>query len=114
MTKKILQINVRFNVSAEELAQEFEAAAVPIAEVPGLKWKIFGMDEERGEAAGIYLFEDDASRKAYLEGLARFLATLRGGCLEAQIDYNLAATDQRFDAFLGAYLGRRQALSRRG
>lgn len=68
MTKKILQINVRFNVSAEELAQEFEAAAVPIAEVPGLKWKIFGMDEERGEAAGIYLFEDDASRKAYLEG----------------------------------------------
>ena len=68
MTKKILQINVRFNVSAEELAQEFEAAAVPIAEVPGLKWKIFGMDEERGEAAGIYLFEDDASCKAYLEG----------------------------------------------
>ena len=68
MTKKILQINVRFNVSAEELAHEFEAAAVPIAEVPGLKWKIFGMDEERGEAAGIYLFEDDASRKAYLEG----------------------------------------------
>ena len=68
MPKKILQINVRFNVSAEELAKEFEAAAVHIAEVPGLKWKIFGMDEEEGEAAGLYLFEDDASRKAYLEG----------------------------------------------
>jgi hypothetical protein len=68
MANKILQINVRFNVSAVELAKEFEAAAVPIAEVPGLKWKIFGMDEERGEAAGIYLFEDDASLKAYIEG----------------------------------------------
>jgi hypothetical protein len=68
MAKKILQINVRFNVSAAELAQEFEAAAVPIAEVPGLKWKVFGMDEERGEAAGIYLFEDDASLKSYIEG----------------------------------------------
>jgi len=67
MSRKILQINLRFNVSAEELAKEFEAAAVPIAEVPGLKWKIFGMDEERGEAAGIYLFEDDASLKAYIE-----------------------------------------------
>jgi hypothetical protein len=68
MANKILQINVQFNVSAAELAKEFETAAVPIAEVPGLKWKIFGMDEERGEAAGIYLFEDDTSRKAYLEG----------------------------------------------
>ena len=68
MAKKILQINVRFTVSAEELAKEFETAAVPIAQVPGLKWKIFGINEEQGEAAGIYLFEDDASRKAYLEG----------------------------------------------
>jgi len=51
MSRKILQINLRFNVSAEELAKEFEAAAVP----------------ERGEAAGIYLFEDDASLKAYIE-----------------------------------------------
>jgi hypothetical protein len=68
MPKKILQINVRFTVSAEELAKEFETAAVPIADVPGLKWKIFGINEEQGEAAGLYLFEDDASRKAYLEG----------------------------------------------
>jgi hypothetical protein len=68
MSRKILQINLQFNVSAEELAKEFESAAVPIAEVPGLRWKIFGMDEERGEAAGIYLFEDDASLKTYIEG----------------------------------------------
>lgn len=68
MSSKILQINLRFNVSPEELAKEFETAAVPIADVPGLKWKIFGMNEERGEGAGIYLFEDDASLKAYIEG----------------------------------------------
>ena len=68
MSNKLLQINVRFNVSAAELAKEFEAAAVPIAEVSGLKWKIFGMDEERGEATGIYLFADDASLEAYIEG----------------------------------------------
>jgi hypothetical protein len=68
MTKKILQINVQFNVSAAELAKEFETAAGHIAGVPGLKWKVFCMNEERGEAAGIYLFEDEASLKAYLEG----------------------------------------------
>jgi hypothetical protein len=68
MATKILQINVRFSVAAEELAKEFETAAVPIADVPGLKWKIFGINEEQGEAAGLYLFEDEASRKAYVEG----------------------------------------------
>jgi uncharacterized protein (DUF58 family) len=49
-----------------------------------------------------------AFRKAYLEELARFLDTVRGGCLSAQIDYAVARTDQRFDAFLGTYLARRQ------
>lgn len=68
MSNKILQINLRFNVSAAELAKEFDTAASHIAEVPGLKWKIFCMNEERGEAAGIYLFEDDDSLKSYLEG----------------------------------------------
>ena len=68
MPNKILQINVKFSVSAEDLTKEFEGAAVPISEVPGLKWKIFGMDEKRGEATGIYLIADDASLKAYIEG----------------------------------------------
>lgn len=37
------------------------------AEVPGLKWKIWLLDEERGEAGGIYLFEDDDSLQRYLD-----------------------------------------------
>ena len=68
MAKKILQINLRFNVSAGELVKQFVTAAGFIAEVPGLKWKIFCMNKERGEGAGIYLFEDDDALKSYLEG----------------------------------------------
>ena len=68
MSGKILQINLRFNFSAAELEKEFETAASHIAGVPGLKWKIFGMNEERSEGAGIYLFEDGDSLKSYLEG----------------------------------------------
>ena len=68
MSDKILQINLRFNFSAAELEKEFETVASHIAAVPGLKWKIFGMNEERREAAGIYLFEDGDSLKSYLEG----------------------------------------------
>jgi hypothetical protein len=68
MPNKILQINLRFNVSAAELAEEFVTAASHIAAVPGLKWKIFCMNDERSEGAGIYLFEDDDALKSYLEG----------------------------------------------
>ena len=68
MPSKILQINLRFNVSAAELAEEFATAASRIATVPGLKWKIFCMNDERSEGAGIYLFEDDDALKCYLEG----------------------------------------------
>jgi hypothetical protein len=67
VSKKFLQITLKFSISAEKLASEFESAAVPIAKVPGLVWKIFGLDEERCEATGMYLFEDNASLKAYLE-----------------------------------------------
>jgi uncharacterized protein (DUF58 family) len=52
-----------------------------------------------------------AFRKSYLEELARFLKTVRGGCRSSQIDYALAETDKRFDMFLGTYLARRQAMS---
>ena len=68
MSKKLLQINLQFSVSATELAKEFMNAATPISSVRGLKWKIFGMDEERREGAGIYLFEDENALKSYLEG----------------------------------------------
>jgi hypothetical protein len=44
------------------------SAATPISSVRGLRWKILGMDKERGKVAGIYLFEDDNAMKSYLEG----------------------------------------------
>jgi uncharacterized protein (DUF58 family) len=51
-----------------------------------------------------------AFRKAYLEELGKFLQTIRGGCLDAQIDYAQAETGQKFDTFLGAYLAKRRMM----
>ncbi len=68
MSKKMLQINSRSNIPAAELVEEFRHAAVPISGVAGLRWKVFALDEERGEAAGFYLFEDAESLTAYLDG----------------------------------------------
>ncbi len=52
-----------------------------------------------------------AFRTGYLEALATFLETVRGGCLSSQIDYAVAETNMKFDAFLGTYLARRQRLN---
>ena len=68
MSQKILQINFKFSVSASELEQAFALAAQPIADTPGLRWKIWLMNEAGREAGGIYLFDDEAALNAFLAG----------------------------------------------
>ena len=68
MSTTVLQINFKFNVSPAELAEAFAPLAEPIAKVPGLRWKIWSLNEGASEFAGIYLFDDADSVQGYLEG----------------------------------------------
>ena len=68
MVPKILQINLTFSVSPAELKQAWLAVANPIAETPGLRWKIWIMNEEQREAGGMYLFDDEGAVQAFLNG----------------------------------------------
>lgn len=68
MSAIVLQINFKFNISPAELAEAFGPNAELIAKVPGLRWKIWSLNEATSEFAGIYLFDDKDSAKAYLEG----------------------------------------------
>ncbi len=69
MSKKILQINFKFKVPRSDYEKEtFDKFAKPIANVKGLLWKVWLMNENKKEAGGIYLFNDESSVKAYLEG----------------------------------------------
>ena len=68
MGKKILQINLKYNVTATEIAEAFMNLAQPIANVKGLLWKIFIHNEDEKSAGGIYLFESEASVKEFLAG----------------------------------------------
>ena len=68
MSTTVLQINFKFNVSPAELGEAFAPLVEPIANVPGLRWKIWSLDEATSEFAGIYLFDDPDSVQAYLEG----------------------------------------------
>ena len=65
---RILQVNFTFNVSRLEYEDAAASLAGKFAEVPGLRWKIWTMDEANNKAGGIYYFDDEASLSSYLKG----------------------------------------------
>jgi hypothetical protein len=68
MPQQILQVNLKFNIPRADLAAAWLGAAEPIADTPGLQWKVWLMNEAENEAGGIYLFENKAAAQSYLEG----------------------------------------------
>jgi len=68
MAAKILQINFKFNVPAAEYRQMADQLAGPFAEVEGLRWKIWTINEAESTAGGVYLFENQAALDAFLAG----------------------------------------------
>jgi len=64
----ILQINFKLNASAAEYRKICECVAQAIADVPGLVWKVWLLNDQDSEASGIYLFQDEQSLAAYLSG----------------------------------------------
>jgi len=69
--KKIVQINFKFKKSKSDVEKHWlEGAPIfgPNGKVKGLLWKIWLMNEAEKSAGGIYLFKDEASAKAYVNG----------------------------------------------
>lgn len=68
MSQQILQVNMNFSIPRVDLETAWLGAAQPIADTPGLLWKVWLMNEEKNEAGGIYLFENEEAVLAYLGG----------------------------------------------
>lgn len=63
----LLQIDFPFQGPwGDELSVAMQGLAQSIAQEPGLVWKIWTENPDRGEAGGIYLFTDRPSAEAYL------------------------------------------------
>jgi hypothetical protein len=76
MSEKVLQINFKLTGSRAEYEKQNAAYAQPIAEVPGLRWKVWIINEAQSEAGGIYLFDDDAAVQGFING--PIVAELKG------------------------------------
>jgi hypothetical protein len=68
MSAKLLQVNYKFTGTRAKYEEANLPWAQPFSELPGLRWKIWLMNAAEGEAGGIVLFEDEASRQAYIDG----------------------------------------------
>ena len=68
MSQKLLQVNMNFSISRAELEKAWLEPARPIADLPGLRWKVWLMNEAKHEAGGIYLFDSEAAAQSYLAG----------------------------------------------
>jgi hypothetical protein len=58
-----------------EMTDAFDGLAHVIAEAPGLRWKVWTENRERGDGGGVYLFDDVPTAEAYL---AEHTARLNG------------------------------------
>jgi hypothetical protein len=64
----VLQVNFKFNIPRSAYEKAAADLAGAFAEVQGLRWKIWLMNEAESEAGGIYLFDSESTLRAYLEG----------------------------------------------
>jgi len=65
---KLLQINYKLNSAVSDFMRASGPVAAAIADVPGLRWKIWLENNAENEAGGIYLFDDAAARQNFIEG----------------------------------------------
>jgi len=68
MATKLLYINFKFSITKAEYEEAASSLAGTFAALDGLSWKIWIMNEAANEAGGIYLFKDESSLNAYLNG----------------------------------------------
>jgi Putative mono-oxygenase ydhR len=64
----ILQINFKLDVPSEEYHHMCQSVAQAIADLPGLRWKIWILNEQEKEAGGIYFFASEQALHDYLSG----------------------------------------------
>jgi hypothetical protein len=68
MSQQILQVNMNFSIPRADLETAWLGVTQPIADTPGLLWKVWLINEEKKEAGGIYLFENEDALRAYVSG----------------------------------------------
>jgi hypothetical protein len=68
MAKTVVQIGFRLAVPSADYERAVAPMAEAIANVDGLEWKIWLLNEAECTAGGVYLFADETAAHAFLAG----------------------------------------------
>jgi hypothetical protein len=68
MAPIVVQITFKIGLSGKEYEQAIAPLAQSFADVAGLQWKIWLLNESTHDACELYLFEDEESANAFLSG----------------------------------------------
>lgn len=68
MAPTVVQLNFKLNMSGKEYERAITTLAQAMADVAGLEWKIWLLNESTHEAGGICLFENEDAANAFLHG----------------------------------------------
>lgn len=66
MSPQILVVSFKFNISVAEYVQALKPLVNEILNVPGLRWKIWLINEAQCTAGGLYLFDDVSYVQSFL------------------------------------------------
>jgi hypothetical protein len=66
MSARIIQLNFKYSVTGEEYEGAVQPLASEFAAVPGLRWKVWIINDAESEAGGLYVFDDQASVDNFL------------------------------------------------
>jgi Putative mono-oxygenase ydhR len=93
MAGHLLQLNFKLSIPVEQYEHATEHAAQAIANVAGLRWKIWIVNAAEHEAGGLYCFESREAADAYLNG--PIVANLKGAPFASEVSV------KRFDYLEG-------------
>ena len=68
MNRCCVHIDIALNVTTEEWLRQCQQVVDMMLSVPGLEWKLWVSSPAASSAGGIYLFRDEASATAYVDG----------------------------------------------
>ena len=101
-TKKVLTVKYNYSMPTEEFKKITTSVALKLAEISGLCWKIWLINEDRKEAGGVYLFESALELDRFL--VSTLFAALRNNPAISNIQTNTFGVAEAQSAITGAPL----------
>ena len=95
-------VTVRYRMQGDHahFRHDMTKAAGLIGGIPGLVWKIWGIDKDRDIGISAYLFASEASARAFIAG--PMIERLRSRPDVSDVSFELAPVDQDLSEMTGA------------